>query len=156
MKTIDFNDPFLRKNYDPSMESLYNMENHLSYIEDIKKNIPFYGKECIERELKKKHASYKSQDKKKNRYDVNKHIQYMELIDKLWESGLHCYYCNNTICLIYKNKNETNQWSLERFDNNIGHYSTNTCITCLKCNLQRRNENHEYFKYGKQLKIVKY
>jgi hypothetical protein len=39
------------------------------------------------------------------------------------------------------------------FDNNIGHYESNTCISCLKCNLQRRTDNYEYFKNGKQLKI---
>ena len=56
---------------------------------------------------------------------------------------------------LYINKNETKQWSLERFDNNLGHYSSNTCISCLSCNLKRRTDNHEYFKMGKQMKINK-
>jgi len=47
------------------------------------------------------------------------------------------------------------QWSLERLNNNIGHYSNNTCISCLRCNLQRRNDNHEYFKFSKQLNIIR-
>ena len=74
---------------------------------------------------------------------------------KLHNSKLKCYYCKCDTCLIYKNKNENQQWSLERFDNNIGHYNTNTCISCLKCNLQRRTDNHEYFKMGKELTLIK-
>ena len=73
----------------------------------------------------------------------------------LYESNLKCYYCNTDICLIYKNKNEKNQWSLERFNNNLGHYASNTCISCLKCNLQRRNDNHEYFKMSKNFVVTK-
>jgi len=156
MKKIVFDDPYLKKGYDPSMESLYEIGNHLEFIENIQINTPFFGKEMLEREIKKKHSSYKSQDKKKNRYDEDQHIQYDELIQKLCDSRLKCYYCKRDICLLYKNKNETNQWSLERFDNNLGHYAENTCISCLQCNLQRRNENHEYFKFGKQMTIVKH
>ena len=78
------------------------------------------------------------------------------MLQKLYECNLKCYYCECSLYLIYKNKNEGTQWSLERFDNHLGHYKDNTCISCLKCNLQRRTDNHEYFKQGKQLKIVKH
>ena len=61
----------------------------------------------------------------------------------------------NCCDLIHKNKKEYLQWSLERFDNNLGHYNSNTCISCLGCNLQRRTDNHEYFKAGKQFSIKK-
>ena len=57
------------------------------------------------------------------------------------------------IVILYNKKRESLQWTLERFNNDIGHYDSNTCIACLKCNLQRRTDNHEYFKQGKQLKI---
>ena len=73
----------------------------------------------------------------------------------LLKSKLKCYYCNDDLLLMYKNKNETKQWSLERFNNNKGHYSKNCCISCLKCNLQRRTDNHEYFKMGKKLSVIK-
>ena len=64
---------------------------------------------------------------------------------------LTCYYCSENLYLIHKNKKEYLQWSLERFDNNLGHYNSNTCISCLGCNLQRRTDNHEYFKESKQM-----
>jgi len=44
---------------------------------------------------------------------------------------------------------------LERLDNNLGHYASNTCIACLKCNSKRRTDSHEYFKQGKQLQLIK-
>lgn len=156
MKKITFNDPFLKKDYQESNEELYNMKNHVQYI-----SIIYHKTEtniCLSpiiHELKKKYSSYKSQDKKKNRYDEEQYIKYDELLRMLYESNLKCYYCKGDICLIYKNKNEKNQWSLERFNNNLGHYASNTCISCLKCNLQRRNDNHEYFKMSKNFVVTK-
>ena len=154
MKKIIFDDPFLKKNLVES-EYLYNINNHLQFLYNIINNIDFSYNKIIINSIKQKYSSYKSQDKLKHKYDVNQFLTFNELLFKLLKSNLNCYYCNDKIKLIYKNKNENKQWSLERFDNNIGHYNNNTCISCLKCNLQRRTDNHEYFKMGKQLTIVK-
>lgn len=154
MKTINFDDPFLRKNLNTNDE-IYNQSFHISFIHNLYYNIDFSFNKIINREIKKKFHSYKQQDKLKKKYDEELHITYNELIKKLYESKLKCYYCDIDLCLVYKNKNEKTQWSLERFDNNIGHYNSNTCISCFKCNVQRRTDNHEYFKMGKQLSIVK-
>ena len=156
MKTILFDDPFLKKGYDPNQCDIYDKTKHKEYIQIIQQNedIPDYIQPII-RDIKKKYSSYKSQDKKKNRYDEEQHITYDEMITKLHDSSLKCYYCSDEPCLVYKNKNEQKQWSLERFNNNLGHYGSNTCISCLRCNLQRRNENHEYFKMGKNIQISK-
>lgn len=160
MKTIAFDDPFLKKGYDPNQTDIYEKNNQMAYMSCVyeasnQEDIPLHLLPIV-REIKKKHSSYKSQDKKKNRYDEEQHITYEELLHKLHECKLKCYYCQSDLCLIYKQKNEQKQWSLERFDNNLGHYGSNTCISCLQCNLQRRNENHEYFKFGKQLKVLKH
>ena len=156
MKNIKFDDPFVKKTYDISFEYLYDKSQHITYIGQVyNKEKTIYSLKPIIQELKKKYNSYKSQDKKKNRYDEEQFITFDEMIFKLYNSKLKCYYCKCDTCLIYKNKNENQQWSLERFDNNIGHYNTNTCISCLKCNLQRRTDNHEYFKMGKELTLIK-
>jgi hypothetical protein len=73
--------------------------------------------------------------------------------NKLYESKLKCYYCLCDMVILYNKKRQNTQWTLERLNNNIGHYDSNTCISCLKCNLQRRTDNYEYFKQGKQIKI---
>ena len=155
MKKIIFDDPYLKKNVNLKIDEIYQPENQILYLNNLYNDIDFSYNEIIIQEIKKKHSSYKSQDKKKNRYDESQHITYNELLKKIYESELKCYYCKKDLILLYKTKNEKNQWSLERFDNNLGHYNSNTCISCLGCNLQRRNENHEYFKFSKQFKITK-
>lgn len=155
MKKICFEDPQEKKNIFKEEYELYDRNNHIEYIGFIYNNIDFSYNKIILTDIKKKFYSYRSQDKKKGKYDTDKHITISQLIHKLYDSRLKCYYCNIDLCLVYKNKKETSQWSLERFNNNIGHYDSNTCISCLKCNLQRRTDNHEYFKMGKQISIKK-
>ena len=110
-------------------------------------------KKEYEKEIKKKLSSYKSQDKQKNKFDEEKMITYNQIIKKLYDCELKCFYCQQNTIILFNKKREGIQWTLERLDNNIGHYDSNTCISCLKCNLQRRTDNYEYFKNGKQLKI---
>jgi ABC-type Zn2+ transport system substrate-binding protein/surface adhesin len=134
------------------------VENPLSILETIYKEQEQAQDEttldCI-REIKKKHSGYKSQDKQKHKYDVDKHITFTELIEKMIESKLKCYYCNKDLLLLYNKKKDGLQWTLERLNNHLGHYKDNTCISCLKCNLGRRTENHEYYKKGKTMILQK-
>ena len=154
MKSIQYNIPSMKKKqiYD---NSVYDISMHFVYIQNIYQDIPFIEKKNIEAEIKKKFYSYKSQDKKKKRYDEEKHITYKELIYKLYYSELKCYYCKTELCLASEKRNTKYHWSLERFNNNLGHYDNNTCISCIECNLKRRNENHEYFKNSKNQVISK-
>jgi hypothetical protein len=113
--------------------------------------------ECniLKKELQKKLNGYMSQDKKKNRYDEYTFISLHDLLEKLVESQMKCFYCEKEIYLLYQNSREPLQWTLERLDNNIQHKLNNIEISCLKCNLQRRNQNSDAFKLSKQMKIVK-
>ena len=154
MKQINFKDPFsMKKSYDIDIDQLecigeLYLKGHLE-IETNKqhKDIIFV--------LKQKYASYKSQDKQSHKYDPYQHITYEEMIEKLYISKLKCYYCTCDLSILYNKKRLKTQWTLERLDNNLGHYSSNTCISCLECNLKRRTDNYEYFKQSKQIKIVK-
>ena len=47
------------------------------------------------------------------------------------------------------------QWTLDRIDNSLSHTNENTCVSCLKCNLQRRVMDADKFTFTKQLKISK-
>lgn len=154
MKTIIYKDNNHKKNVIIS-EELYNQENHYEYIQKIYENIYFTHHKYIHKELKKKYNSYIQQDKNKKKYDSEQHITYEQLIEKLYESKLLCYYCNKNVDLIYRDKINRTQWSLERFDNNIGHYNQNTCISCLDCNLKRRTSNYQYYKEFKTITIKK-
>lgn len=147
------NDVSIKKSlYD---DSYYDIELHKKWVEMLLKQEDFNEKQIVLHELKTKFNSYKSQDKYKHKFDKEKHITFDELIEKLNECKLKCYYCNIDMFLFHSKKRICNQWSLERLNNNLGHYTSNTCIACLKCNLQRRTDNYEYFKQGKSLVIQK-
>ena len=163
MKQIIFNNPYNKKNQfltipnemppqnvilcmQQDIEKVYNDPPIIdTYTDELKKE--------YEKEIKKKLNSYKSQDKQKNKFDEEKMITYNQIIKKLYDCQLKCFYCDCNVVILFNKKRESIQWTLERLDNNIGHYESNTCISCLKCNLQRRTDNYEYFKNGKQLKI---
>ena len=149
MKNIILIDTTLRK----KQQSL--VENPLTILDQIYHNPLDETAETCLQEIKKKHSGYKSQDKQKHKYDVEKHITFNELIEKLIDSKLKCYYCNKDMLLLYNKKKEGLQWTLERLNNNLGHYRDNTCISCLTCNLGRRTENHEYYKKGKTMILQK-
>lgn len=158
MKKIAFDiDNDNNKNNDLNDDSYYQIEKQYEMIINFQTNNinDISLNKIIKREISKKLSSYKSQDKKNGKYDEEQHITYEELVNKLVSCKLKCYYCNEDIFLLYKKRGEPLQWSLERLDNNIGHYARNTCISCLKCNLQRRTGNYEYFKFSKNMKITK-
>ena len=143
MKQINYNDPYLRK-------TKYLLETEVDQLKLLNENA-----HDIIIELKKKYNSYKQQDKVKDKYDESQFITYEQMIDKLNDSQLKCYYCQEDMVILFNKKREGKQWTLERFNNNLGHYYSNTCVACLQCNLKRRTDNHEYFKQGKQMKITK-
>lgn len=120
------------------------------YLDIEEKNINF-----LISDLKKKISGYKSQDVRKNVLLPLKFITYEVLIQKLVESKLKCYYCLNQMALIYENVRQMNQWTLDRIDNNLGHNSDNVLISCLECNLKRKDMNKDKFLFTKQLKIKK-
>ena len=66
-----------------------------------------------------------------------------------------CVYCLEPCLIIYENIRYPKQWTLDRVNNDMGHTVNNVIISCLQCNLQRKNKNSEKFKQGKQLKLVK-
>ena len=152
MKQINFKDPFSRKiNYDTEIDQLECIGN--LYLKGDTNNSKINTD--VVQVLKQKYSSYKAQDKQSHKYDSLQHITYDQMIEKLYNSKLKCYYCNCDLSILYNKKRLKTQWTLERLDNNLGHYASNTCISCLDCNLKRRTDNYEYFKESKQTKIVK-
>jgi len=147
MKHIVFNDPFHKKHIQSlDFDQMECIENLYLKGETINE---------ITRVIKQKFSSYKSQDKQSHKFDQSQHITYEQLIEKIYLSKLKCYYCCCDLSIVYNIKRLKSQWTLERLNNNLGHYATNTCICCLDCNLKRRTENHEYFKQSKQTTIIK-
>ena len=130
--------------------------NQNKWINKLYLNETFKYDKFIIKSLKRKLNGYKSQDIKKNRFNKKKFILYEELIEKIVVSKLLCHYCRGKCYLLSNKKRDEKQWTLDRIDNDIGHFTKNVVISCLKCNLQKRRRNDEHFKFAKQMKIIKH
>jgi hypothetical protein len=110
--------------------------------------------------LKKKISGYKQQDLKMEQKDGEPQAGYClislaEVMKKLTECEMVCYYCQCKVFIRYKAVKEPTQWTLDRKDNDYGHTNDNTLIACLKCNLARRVMPLAKFTFTKHLKITK-
>jgi len=109
----------------------------------------------MNKEINNKISSYKQQDITKKLFDKEKFISQSNILEKMRECEMLCYYCNIEICILYEKLRENNQWTVDRIDNNFGHNNNNYYIACLNCNLKRRRQNDQKFKFTKQLTIKK-
>lgn len=115
----------------------------------------FEGYEIYIKELQNKIRGYKYQDKKHGEMITKQSINLMDTIEMLFHSKLRCYYCRHRIFILYNNKYDDYQWTLDRIDNTIGHNKENCVVSCLKCNLMKKRMDKDKFKFTKQLKIEK-
>ena len=109
----------------------------------------------IEDQIKKKIAGYKTQDVKKGFYQPEQIMDVSGVLSSLVHCDFQCYYCKESVMVLYRNAREPRQWTLERLDNSKGHNRDNVVIACLQCNLTRKTMYHERFMFTKQLEIVK-
>ena len=105
--------------------------------------------------LSRKIQGYKAQDKQKKLWNQDKFITKEETLEALVASKLRCYYCNCNTLFLYDKVGEKKQWTLDRIDNDLGHFRANIVISCLECNIQRKVMDKDKFKFSKNLKIVK-
>lgn len=138
-------------------ENKLSIENQYDYIKQLHENNIIDIDICniIQKQVKQKISGYRNQDTIKKILDVDKLITKEKTIQLLYDSGLDCYYCKEKVLIMYDNVREPKQWSLDRIDNDIGHYDDNVVISCLSCNLHRKTMYHERFAFTKQLNIIK-
>lgn len=150
------------ENFDLPLDT-FNWEKQYNIINEIYHNLnnndptttPHSIIKIIKNQILNKLTGYKHQDTIKKIFDKDKIITFEETIEKMKNSNLKCDYCNDNIYLLYKIVREMKQWSLDRVNNDIGHTCENVIISCLDCNLKRRNKNSKSFLFTKQLKISK-
>ena len=144
----------VKKNTETMDKNIFIYKNQIPMINQLYLNQNFEGKNEITKSIKQKISSYKSQDTKKDKLDYN-FINYTDLLEKLVVSKLKCHYCRINTLIMYENKREPLQWTLDRIDNTEGHSNINTVVCCLKCNLDRRCTNDKKFKFTKQMRLIK-
>ena len=106
-------------------------------------------------QIRNKIAGYKAQDLEKAKYDQDTFVQTTQVLNKLKECELGCFYCKQKTNILYEYVREPKQWTLERIDNSIGHTAENVVVACLSCNLRRRTMYYERFLFTKNLVIEK-
>lgn len=111
--------------------------------------------ELIQKILMKKLQGYRYQDIKKRMLNESKLITFDKMIERLVESQLRCFYCNCDLTIIYDDCRQKNQWTLDRIDNSYGHNYDNILISCLECNLKRRDMDKDKFYFTQNLQIKK-
>jgi hypothetical protein len=109
----------------------------------------------ILQQINKKIYGYKHQDLHKNIFLEQEFITLPNVLQKMVDCELKCYYCQIEMNVLYDISREAKQWTVDRINNDLGHNTTNFYLACLDCNLKRRCRNDAKFLFTKQLKIVK-
>lgn len=133
----------------------YDINNQNDLIKKLYLDVIFPENKKLRSQIVAKIGSYRKQDRNKQRYDEDKFIKFEETVELLVASKLLCHYCKDKLYLFYQDVREKKQWTLDRVNNDIGHYANNVVISCLDCNLKRRTTNKDHFLFTKQLKLVK-
>lgn len=154
-KNYENNDNTQRESMKNIDEKYFDYTIQKTLINRLYLNEIFPYKNEIIKELDKKLSSYISQDIHKNKNAQDSTITRDEIIEKLVLSKLKCFYCNCDMVFLYNKVRTMNQWTLDRIDNTLNHSNDNVIISCLKCNLQKRCQNHDDFLFTKRLTISK-
>jgi len=110
----------------------------------------------IMQQINQKIYGYGSQDLKKGKYVESLIVDSNDVLKLLFECKNRCYYCKESVQVLYQHVREPKQWTLDRIDNSLGHNKTNVLIACLNCNLRRKTMHTERYVFTKQLNIVKH
>ena len=109
----------------------------------------------IRQKIKKKITGYKAQDKKWEDRIIKEVVSEEDVLEKLVAAKLRCKYCAKEMKILYTTSRDPRQWTLDRINNDLGHTSNNTVVSCMACNLQKRRRSDEAFTFTKKLKINK-
>jgi hypothetical protein len=109
----------------------------------------------FKKSLNKKMNGYKNQDTKNEIFSSFHFISSNSVLEMLLTNNFKCFYCKIFLHLYPSIKRDPYQWTLDRVDNSLGHNEGNIVIACLKCNLQRRNQDKNKFKQGKNIVLNK-
>jgi len=154
-KIIIGKSPSIRKSVVDLDKNMLDISRQVSMVNQLYLDEEFEGKCVMEKALKKKLQSYKSQDRRRERYHSESFITLAELKEKLVISKLKCHYCFQQLRVMYSVVRTESQWTLDRVDNDLEHTASNTVIACLKCNIQRGRLCEKKFKFTKQLRLIK-
>ena len=134
-----------------STEKQWNLLNQLMTNNPVKDS----EEKLLSSQIQYKLSGYKYQDMEKNKYNAETFITMSQVLELFSISRMICQYCQETCLLLYEKVRDSQQWSLDRIDNDLGHSYNNVCLSCLKCNLKRRVTQYKKFLFTKNAVICK-
>ena len=107
----------------------------------------------VHQQIQAKRAGYRYQDQIKTLYDADAFVTFADVLGLLVNQP-KCYYCKDSVLVLYEHVREPRQWTLERLDNQLGHNRGNVVLACLQCNLRRRTMLSERYVRTQEMKRV--
>ena len=150
-RVITQNDSFLSLKEDLSFDTQFRVLNEVITCYDYNNK---YHRLFIS-QIKSKIYGYSYQDEAKHKLAKDTFIDISNVLQKLLNCKMECFYCKKPVKVLYEYVREDDQWTLERIDNKEGHNTNNVEIACLNCNLRRRTMYHERYIFTKQIKNIK-
>ena len=112
--------------------------------QDMLANITHEHAHLVRKLLTQKQQGYLSQDKRHG-FSTTGLLTIQHICDKLRDADMRCIYCGTSVSLLYTNRHDSTQWTLDRIDNTQPHTCANCVIACLACNLKRRTQRARAF-----------
>ncbi len=139
------------------IEKYLGVEQQLSYIKQLHTNTVVDHEICqlLTQQIRTKISAYRAQDKQKGLFNEAELVDLPNAIELLFLAENKCFYCKESVQILYENVRHPKQWSLDRIDNSLGHVKRNLMIACLECNLRRKTMYHERYAFTKQLVLIK-
>ena len=117
--------------------------------EFIHQKIPYlepFERNCSISNWTLKSKNYITQDKEKIIYDKNAFIEYSEVLELIKTQSCKCLYCWKDLT--------NDDWSLDRINNNYGHNTENCVLSCIQCNVSRKDG--VFSKFYRQSALLRY
>jgi hypothetical protein len=96
-------------------------------------------------ELRAKRRGYQEQDKKRD-WNPARVLVENEIAEKMLIQKQKCFHCGVGVHVLYRDRYDPLQWSIDRLDNDKGHTRDNVVVSCMRCNLRRGRLSIQRFK----------
>lgn len=87
-------------------------------------------------EFRSKQRGYQEQDRKRD-WNPDDVLTESEIAERMLVQKQRCWHCNTRIHVLYRDRYDPLQWSIDRLDNQKGHTRDNVVVSCMRCNLRR-------------------